>query len=196
MISTIAVEDNNYASESDILNCQFANWYASFEKDTIKSTMIKLTTDFIDYLKEDGVYIPVKSIYEKDELSDDEELREVSNGDKTSHYELPKYIEEQIASVLQSSERGVFIKTNWSAPIDAAWLFGGSLKCKRIEEILMLLKSSERVTFDIEHMFDRCKDSKRKGPDECTLVVRRWADLIPSMEFRVFVSSHTIVGEK
>ena len=71
--------------------------------------MIKLTTDFIDYLKEDGVYIPVKSIYERYEFFDDEELREVSNGDKISHYELPKYIEEQIASVLRSSERGVFI---------------------------------------------------------------------------------------
>jgi hypothetical protein len=168
MISTTAAVEE-YAKENEILKCQFANWYADFERDTIKSTIIKLPTDFIDYLKEDGVYIPVKSIYEKDELSDDEELREVSNCDRASQYELPTYIQEQIASVLKSSERGVFIEMNWSAPTDAAWLFGGSLKCKRIEEILMLLKSSERVTFDIEHMFDRCKDSQRKGPDEYTL---------------------------
>jgi predicted Zn-dependent peptidase len=67
---------------------------------------------------------------------------------------------------------------------------------KRIDEVLMLLKSSERVSYDIEHMFDRCKDSQRKSPDEYTRVLRRWADLLPSMEFRVFISSHNIVGEK
>lgn len=186
----------NYANENDIMECQFSKWYANFEKETIKSTIVKLTTDFIDYLKEDGVYIPGKSIYERDELSDDDELCEVNKCDEVvpSQYKLPSNIEEQIETVLGTSGRGVFIKTNWSAPIDAAWLFGGCLKCRRIEEILLLLKSSERVTFDIEHMFDKCKDSQRKRPDEYTLVIRRWADLLPSMEFRIFICSNNIVG--
>eukprot|EP01036_Dinobryon_divergens_P023655 gene23656-32027_t len=178
------------------MECQFSSWYGFFEKETIKSTTVTLTTDFIDYLKEDGVHIPGNSIYERDELSDDDELREVNNCDEgvPSQYKLPSNIEEQIETVLKSSNRGVFVKTNWSAPIDAAWLFGGSLKCRRVEDILLLLKSSERITFDIEHMFDKCKNSQRKKPDEYTLVIRRWADLLPSMEFRIFIRSNNIVG--
>ena len=44
-----------FASENDIIQCQFHQWYDIFKKKTIKSNIIPLTDDFINYLLEDGI---------------------------------------------------------------------------------------------------------------------------------------------
>eukprot|EP00611_Tribonema_gayanum_P010369 TRINITY_DN2037_c0_g1_i2.p1 TRINITY_DN2037_c0_g1~~TRINITY_DN2037_c0_g1_i2.p1 ORF type:complete len:347 (-),score=49.99 TRINITY_DN2037_c0_g1_i2:27-1067(-) len=45
----------------------------------------------------------------------------------------------------------VFPKLNWSAPLDAAWVNGGSLKCVTPGEVVTLLKSSLFASHDLAH---------------------------------------------
>ena len=38
--------------------CQFYAWYPKFKKYTMSSDIIELSEDFVEYLNEDGVFIP------------------------------------------------------------------------------------------------------------------------------------------
>ena len=41
----------------NMLNCQFHKWYPLFKKVTFKSQIFKLSSDFLEYLREDGIII-------------------------------------------------------------------------------------------------------------------------------------------
>lgn len=167
-----------------------------------------------------------------DELSDDEELIEKVDDDdndddedsnaegdvdspssgtyvaaltaaRTSTTEDFQDLTSRIKQAIVDLKGEVFVKLNWSAPLDASWLKGGSLKCLNSSEVYLLLKSSDRITFDIEHMFDLCvtnKDDDRvqlvcpKRPETFHLILRSWANLNPAMEFRLFVGNQSILG--
>ena len=43
----------------------------------------------------------------------------------------------------------MFPKLDWSAPRDAAWINGGTLRCERAGDVYLLLKSSEFVSHDL-----------------------------------------------
>ena len=186
------------ASEEEILQCQFEKWYNLFEKCTIRSRVIPLTEEFINYLGEDGVILPETVQMPSgtdDHLSDDEDLVEVIEENDASGKDF-SLIEKGIQDALESFGNEVFIKLNWSAPIDASWVMGGILKCRNLSDIYILLKSSDRIIYDTEKMFSECvHQSGRTSPDEFTLVVRKWANLAPSMEFRVFIHNKKIAGE-
>jgi len=123
-------------------------------------------------------------------------------------------LEQQLRSAIRQLGGAVFCKTNWSAPLDSTWINAGSLKCQRTGEIYLVLKSSDRTAFDFEHMTaplgaqlpsglvvsgtDTTSNSGRSytgagysadifAPERPTLVLRRWSNLTPSMEFRLFV---------
>ena len=133
------------AQETNILHCQFSNWYSIFEQHTIKSRFVNLSSEFIDYLKQDGIIMPSSislNAFGKDELSDDEDLRSVEDNEENinSCYNFD-VIENSIKSILSDYNNEVFIKLNWSSPSDASWIAGGSLKCRRLADIYLLLKS-------------------------------------------------------
>jgi hypothetical protein len=73
---------------------------------------------------------------------------------------------------------------------------GGTLKCQSIKDIYLLLKSSDRISCDLENMFDLLNDNLSREPNEVVLVIRKWGNLIPSMEFRLFVYEHRLVGKE
>jgi hypothetical protein len=186
------------ATADEILQCQFSKWYHVFERDTIKSKIVELNQEFVVYLKEDGVILP-KSVQMPrgmdDQLSDDEDVTEVSDEDSYGENEWDfTSINVEMQNALECLKGEVFIKLNWSAPSDASWMMGGNVKCKSLSDIYLLLKSSDRVMFDLEKMFDDCENPLQTAPETYTLVIRKWANLIPSMEFRVFVSGKQIIG--
>jgi hypothetical protein len=186
------------ASENDILCCQFHQWYPRFEKSTIRSDFIPLDAGFLNYLCEDGIKLPrdlVKTSYGNDYLSDDDELRSVESVSDYPATHLDSDTISKIELFLSKMTSGVFVKLNWSAPLDASWLFGGSLCCKSVEDILLLLKSSDRITFDVDHMFLSCPNPKSTRIETPYLVLRKWANLTPSMEFRIFVWHGQITGQ-
>lgn len=225
---TMPTSSQSYAAtRKDIDCCQFQRWYESFRSKTIKSRVVAMPPRFLQYLKEDGLILPEVSdhYFGKDELSDDEELTEVNDGEQLSNSDNDEELVEfmrQIQKLIRELKGEVFVKTNWSAPIDAAWVNAAGMKALTKEDVVVLLKSSDRTIFDMEQMYDRCDQSRRiskdvehhdstsdtqqqnssvddaavaqKSPVSPVLVLRKWTNLHKSMEFRVFVRNHEVVG--
>lgn len=200
------------ASAEDIKQCAFAEWYGLIPAGkTFKSRMVTLPRNFIEYLGEDGVHLPAgsKGYFNTDALSDeeDENLKEVDGGNElAARYDFSD-LDSAIAAAIEDLDGEVMVKLNWSCPLDAVWMNAGTLKCRNASEVYLLLKSSDRIMFDLEHMYDLCKlDSNADettsasnaslglDKDKVTLVLRKWANLNPAMEFRVFVYDKHIVG--
>jgi len=188
------------ATENEIDLCQFVEWYPKLQNVSIKSVILELDEDFIAYLKEDGVILPdsVSHYMGKDELSDEEDLSSyVEKGDKKTKRSFP-HLDNQIKQTLERFNGEVFIKTNWSAPSDASWVNNNSLRCYNLHDVYALLKSSDRIIYDLENMYDSVDrvPGGKKVPDKFYLVLRKWANLIPSMEFRIFVKDNQLVGNR
>ena len=77
---------------------------------------------------------------------------------------------------------------------------GGTLKCSSPSDIFLLLKSSDFIAHDLSHAFDSCSvhdgeiDIPAEQPQQFDLILRKWYDLHPSMEFRCFVRNRELVG--
>jgi hypothetical protein len=235
-------------TEDEILACQIKSWYHLFTKNTIKTIIIDLPEEFIAYLKSDGIVLPtcVSNVYGDDHISDDEDddpIWDNTEENKALNFQI---LTNQIKESIKTLNGEVFVKLNWSAPSDATWMQGGSLKCTNVADIYIFLKSSDRIMFDIEHMFNLCPSTltpnlvvdnndeistastvfnsinpsnqssdnfdkiieiennsnsnnnnnpiKRTRPDIFNLVIRKWANLNPSMEFRLFICKKQLVG--
>ncbi|EJK50568.1 hypothetical protein THAOC_30403, partial [Thalassiosira oceanica] len=211
-------------TQDDVLACQFSSWYRSFrnidksainnstarktrKNVTFESIVIKpLPHEFLEYLKSDGVRLPdcatkVSSCMNDNATPDDDEW-ETDSDDETTSYSFPS-LTAQIQTALDSlngdRDLGCMPKMNWSSPRDATWMNQGSLKCTKVGDVYLLLKSSEFVTFDVERAFDDLAedDSITGGYPDCfshELVLRKWCNLHPSMEFRCFVRGHDLVA--
>ena len=184
------------ALEEDIVNTQFHKWFRDFKSVTMKSVIINLPEEFVAYLLQDGVVLPTSesNAFGRDELSDDEDLIE-TEVDVEVHREDFTALTNEISAAIKTLQGEIFPKFNWSAPSDASWLRGGSLKCTDSADIYLLLKSSDRIVFDIENMFNLCQNREQNRPKVFTLILRKWANLDPAMEFRVFVGENHILGE-
>lgn len=201
------------ASESDILACQFQSWYPSFLKITSKSKLIEAPEAFLNYLNQDGIYD--FSDENEDQSSDGESLRSQSDlNQKNLKIELANTIRE-IKSGIAELGGPVFCKFNWTAPIDAVWMNAGTTKCFTCNDVFLLLKSSDRVAFDMDHTFDHCPAStcsgvnerddivtsssdtttvpRNKLPPQSFIILRKWASINPALEFRLFVIDGRLV---
>ena len=196
------LESNYQVKRSDIVACQFHLWYPQFRKArvTIPSIIIPLQpyAGFRDYLLSDGCFLPQNTTSSM--------FLEKSNSKEEGHGdfcfpELDKVIEKCIEKL------GGFVmpKLNWSSPKDASWMnCNGSLKCQCAGDIYLLLKSSDFIVHDLLYAFDGCFEENEENQHQCVdegeietelqLVLRKWSNLYPSMEFRCFVSNHRIIG--
>ncbi|XP_033104064.1 cell division cycle protein 123 homolog [Anneissia japonica] len=182
---------------SDVFSCSFSSWYSSFENLTISSKVLVLPPEVKSYLLADGIVLPEEDNYRSTADTSEDEEDDWDDGNQES--QPPKFVEFE-ATVKQAIEAlggSVFPKLNWSAPRDASWIaFGNTLKCEGLNEILLLLKSSDFITHDLTRPFDCCHDSGTHSSDsvQYELVLREWCSLAQSMEFRVFVKQGVIVG--
>jgi len=182
----------------ELSNCIFSSWYNNFKQVTFKSYILKLPEDFIDYLNRDGIILPdndeVKYSNELNEYSDDEDWGESynENNSQPTFPDLKKQIDESIRKLGGSC----FVKLNWSSPKDAGWISrDGTLKCSSFNDICLLLKSSDFITHDLTKPYEHCNDSLFTQPkDQYELVLRRYIDIIPGMEFRCFVKSNKLIA--
>lgn len=163
----------------EVLNCAFHNWYSQFEKNSVCSKTVNISDDALQYILSDGLTLP--SDLSANNRSDD----------------LDKFFSD-IESAIQSLGGSVIPKFTWSVPIDAKWIsHDKSLKCQNLDEVMMLIKSSDFVTHDIEHAFDDCYESESQSCKRSLchkLNLREWVDIIPSSEFRCFAKNHALVG--
>jgi len=70
----------------------------------------------------------------------------------------------------------------------------GTLKCTSAAEVFLLLKSSENIAHDLERAFENCSDQTFTRAPEYVLVLRKYFQMKPSMEFRCFVRNNTLIG--
>lgn len=100
-------------------------------------------------------------------------------------------------------------KLNWTSPKDASWIspHQNTIKCTCPNDIYLLLKSSNFITYDLEHAFDDCTllattttsnndstSSNGSPPFKPVLVLRSYFNPHPAMEFRCFVKHRNLIG--
>eukprot|EP00581_Thalassiosira_minuscula_P005565 CAMPEP_0183735192 /NCGR_PEP_ID=MMETSP0737-20130205/45953_1 /TAXON_ID=385413 /ORGANISM="Thalassiosira miniscula, Strain CCMP1093" /LENGTH=526 /DNA_ID=CAMNT_0025968861 /DNA_START=84 /DNA_END=1664 /DNA_ORIENTATION=- len=232
---------------------------------TIESIIIRpLPPEFIEYLSADGVCLPqcatkVSSCMNDgnnnnddrwDSSSDDEDANNNGGGDSDSdddseqaepmkQYNFPNLTNQIQSAITTLGGGGCMPKLNWSSPKDATWMNCGSLKCTKVGDVCLLLKSSDFIGFDLHMAWDnlaeedeedgavesstakvednmdnlaihessqeshasvtngsgRNKNSNKPPPGfEYELVLRKWCNLHPSMEFRCFIYNHEMVA--
>ncbi|KAI4498069.1 hypothetical protein M0802_006893 [Mischocyttarus mexicanus] len=168
----------------------FCSWYKQFKKWSLEATFIPIPDEILKYLQYDIFLLPSEAINHSstDNEWDDSSLQ----NDEDSKYQ-PSFPEfsKSIQDVID--EYGsVFIKTNWSSPSDATWVAPTkSLKCETLEEVYLLLKSSDRISNDLS-VFKRWSD-RDDYPRPC-LVLKQWRDINPCEEYRCFVIDNELIG--
>lgn len=190
-------------NEDELLACQIETWYPLFAKCTLRTVFLDLPDpEFVEYMNADGLILPrgVKTssaLLEKrptqQDESDEEDYDNSDNDDRNSNAErdeLPEMIElsTRIEDAVNLLGGSVLPKLNWSSPKDATWVNGGTMECCRAGDVLLLLKSSDFITHDMNHLADLTSLRYPK------LALRKWANLHPSQEYRCFVKTRELVG--
>lgn len=199
------------ASVAAVLHCQLSSWYSTFsncsnqkrKNVTIQSIVLdSVPPDFISWLLSDGVQLPVgasklsscANVGKDDSSSDGEpENEERSDCSESKQFHFPE-LNEQIAAAIESLGGVVIPKLNWSSPKDATWVNSGSLKCETPGDIYLLIKSSDFCLHDVlRNALKDCEDYEETiSPPKLQLVLRKWCNLYPNMEFRCFVRQNEL----
>ncbi|KAI5955156.1 CDC123 [Candida jiufengensis] len=183
----------------DILKCSFSSWCDLFKDYLYPYRIIKpLPTSFIEYLLSDG--IKLNSDQQKleqtsdNEYSDWEEEEEPNEDSGPVHSKFPE-LHEQIISDIKELGGKVIPKLNWSSPKDANWLLpGNTINCTDINDIYLLLKSSDHVVDDLLYPFSEVEEKEVTTKVEHELILKKWIDINPALEFRVFVKDSKLLG--
>lgn len=158
--------------------------------------------EFLRYLTSDGIqleenpyeYIVNDSDNDYSDWEDEEGAN--NNADTNGGAQIESFHEfhELVKSATQALGDSVVPKLNWSAPKDARWmLINNSLQCRSTNDIYLLLKSSDHIVDDIDNAFDGIKEDGQE-PFPYELVLKKFIDINPALEFRVFIKDSAIVG--
>lgn len=184
-----------------MLSCNFSVWYPKFKNITIRSRIIPLSKEFVDYLKADNVVLPGQPLATRDsdeEIESDSEEWQALDEDPNEHtITAPEFneIDSGIKEAIIELDGAVFPKLNWSSPLDASWIScDGTLKCKCPSDVYLLLKSSDNICRTLFETFKHCEDGEGSLESGFELVLRKWKDINPGMEFRCFVKDHKLIA--
>ncbi|KAK3739092.1 hypothetical protein QZH41_006316 [Actinostola sp. cb2023] len=186
--------------QQHVLNCSFSSWYPRFKNVTIRSRIIPLPKDFIDYLNADSIVLPGKPYTQSrnsDDESDSEEWQSREEDPDQETAQAPEFneIETKIREEISDLGGSVFPKLNWSAPKDASWITHDStIKCKNANDVYLVLKSSDIIAEELSNPFKQCEDSQGNVDMNYDLVLRKWMEVYPGMEFRCFVKNQELVA--
>ncbi|KAJ1657862.1 hypothetical protein IWQ61_002806 [Dispira simplex] len=188
-------------SVEDIDSCSFAYWYPLFRRWTFKSVILHpIPQELLIYLRQDGLVLPSSNDVE-DESHDSESSTDGSNPEITRPPDLTECTK-KLQRYIDELGGAVFPKLNWSAPTDAVWITAtNTLKCTTPEDIFLLLKSSDRVHEDLNRPYREVMSTSGDVPAlhdqplkdaQTQLILRQWANLNPSLEFRCFIQNKQI----
>lgn len=72
---------------------------------------------------------------------------------------------------------------------------GPPLQCVTVEDVYLLLKSSDFIMHDVEHAYEGCSDaSAADSPTFYHLILKKWFSMPRSHEFRCFVRQKQLIG--
>ncbi|CAI0654435.1 unnamed protein product [Colletotrichum noveboracense] len=205
-------------TKEHILNCAYDAWFPKYRTVSIRSRIIKLSPDFVQYIRDDGIILADDDAAQPDSNEEEEEWAPSSNtsgaprrnqhldedSDSDSEPEADSRppnerfpeIHQEIKDRIKELGGSVAPKLNWSAPKDAAWIspHQNTLKCTTPNDIYLLLKSSSFVSHDLEHAFDDTVASSANRPFQPVLVLRPFFAPNPALEFRCFVKHRALIG--
>ncbi|KAI0805232.1 D123-domain-containing protein [Xylaria sp. FL0064] len=201
-----------------ILNCSYDSWFHKYRASCIKSRIIPLSPEFVSYIREDGIILADEDEAGSDDDDDEwaaapstirppiHEVESDSDSDEEDgppklppnkrFPELHQLIKDKIAEL----GGAVAPKLNWTAPKDATWIspHQNTIKCTSPNDVYLLLKSSNFITYDLEHAFDDCtptsNSSVHQTPFKPVLVLRSYFNPHTAMEFRCFVKHRNLVA--
>ena len=163
---------------------------------TLKSTLLPLPPGFAEYLLQDGVVLPPSfreavNATAEDSWSDrsetDSECDSEDDGIAAGALrpaDFPELAQQLQAAIDASGRAGVFPRLTWSAPTDAAWIAADStLSCRTPSQVLLLLKSSDKVSEDLS----------KQDVQHC-IMLRKYRSINAGLEFRCFVKDARIVA--
>ncbi|CAJ2506295.1 Uu.00g004250.m01.CDS01 [Anthostomella pinea] len=201
-----------------ILHCSYDSWFPKYRTSCIKSRIIPLSPEFIEYIREDGIVLadddgaependewesapstmrpPIEEV-DTDSESDSDEDEPPMLPPNQRFPELHQMIKDKITEL----GGAVAPKLNWTAPKDAAWIspHQNTNKCTTPNDIYLLLKSSNFVTYDLEHAFDDCTPTPSSSANvppsfKPVLVLRSYFNPHTAMEFRCFVKHRNLIA--
>jgi len=190
-------------TKQHILNCSFHNWHPKYRAITPKARLVPLPSAFVDYLKSDGIVLPPEEndngTWSDDDSgifsgADNNDGGEQEEADPSLHW---RDTHDAIERTIEELGGKVAPKLNWSAPKDATWIAAtNSMECSSPNDIYLLLKSSDFITHDLAHAFDDTADQSTTTDPEILyhLVLRKWINLNPSVEFRCFVRDRQLIA--
>ena len=133
----------------------------------------------------------------EDEALGDEALGDVLHASSSA----PSFPEtdEAVRAAIAALGGAATPKLTWSAPKDAVWMAtGNTTMCRNPGEVLLLLKASDAIAFDLTEAYDCCADVTDERvaslSTNVSLHLRRWRDVRPALEFRLFVRDGDLVG--
>uniref|UniRef100_A0A3B1KI98 Translation initiation factor eIF2 assembly protein n=1 Tax=Astyanax mexicanus TaxID=7994 RepID=A0A3B1KI98_ASTMX len=175
--------------KEQVVNCQFSVWYPLFKKHTIKSLILPLPQNVIDYLLDDGTLVVSGGIPNTVLVL----TVRVLFFPFSQAPEFPEFTS-KVQEAINALGGCVFPKLNWSAPRDANWIaLNSSLQCQSLSDIFLLFKSSDFITHDLTQPFLQCSDDSPDPAINYELVLRKWSELIPGGEFRCFVKENKLI---
>ncbi|KAB5558159.1 D123-domain-containing protein [Coniochaeta sp. 2T2.1] len=166
-------------SREHILHCSYDSWFPKYRTSCIRSRIIPLTPEFVQYIREDRIILadddeangesaedddwePTNPSRERQPRKDDSDTED-EDGDEDEAIGLPPNkrfpeLHQTIKDKIRELGGAVAPKLNWSAPKDAAWIsqHQNTIKCTSPNDIYLLLKSSSFISHDLEHPFDSC----------------------------------------
>uniref|UniRef100_A0AAY4EX87 Translation initiation factor eIF2 assembly protein n=1 Tax=Denticeps clupeoides TaxID=299321 RepID=A0AAY4EX87_9TELE len=191
--------------KEQVVNCQFSVWYPIFKNHTIKSLILPLPPNVIDYLLDDGTLVvsgsPVFQSQPRRPIIDYCKHGKMmlcwSDDESTATVTAPEFPEfnAKVLEAINALDGHVFPKLNWSSPRDANWIaLNSSLQCCSLSEVFLLFKSSDFITRDLTQPFIHCNDDSPDPAIQYELVLRKWSELIPGGEFRCFVKENKLIA--
>lgn len=176
-------------TKKHILNCAYNSWWPQYRAFVPKSRIIPLTQPFVDYLQADGIYLPAD---EGNSHPGFEEDTEDATEDVAKDW---RPLHEQIKATIKGLGGKVLPKLNWSSPKDATHMLGNTMDCYSADDVYLLLKSSDFISFDLNHAFDETVDDPNdQSSIPWHLVLRKSFNMSPSVEFRCFVKEKRLIG--
>eukprot|EP00043_Microstomoeca_roanoka_P015509 m.155354 g.155354 ORF g.155354 m.155354 type:complete len:502 (-) comp16276_c2_seq1:955-2460(-) len=190
-------------SKAEVDACAFTSWFPKFKHLSMASRILPMSEEFIAYLLDDGpLFLPSR---EPPKASRQQEETQQNEAESTTSIETPAKASkiphfpgllEEIDKAINSLGGAVLPKLNWSSPKDAAWIVPNqTMRVTTAEDVVLLLKSSECIQFDIQTPYRGCEgfdENAQEKADQYHLVLRHWMDMHPSYEFRCFVDNHKL----
>ncbi|CUM65990.1 uncharacterized protein PRCAT00003644001 [Priceomyces carsonii] len=198
-MSSYAVFEKIGLTGNDVLCCSYSKWSPIFKDHIFESVKLQpLPKSFIKYLSSDSIRltddkhaddINLNSENDYSDWEEDEENNEAVSSPEIQFQELHNDLIESIRNLGGK----VFPKLNWSAPKDAAWMLPSkSMECNTADDVYLLLNASDHIADDLDHAFDDCEGTIPNF--EYELVLKKWVDLNPALEFRLFIKDKKLVG--